>query len=403
MNCYVRMMAALACYAVLAASNFSAQAQNNAPYYIPDSQQSSVYDGTAQYGEEGDWGDGQYTDGYCTDGCSDGSCGTGGSLDSDCPPGSLYFTADYLYVRSSFSEAVSYVDQNANEQGIGSDTFHELDFQYESSYRFGGGYRLSDCCEQIRFMFTRLSSYATDATICDCSLLPYGVSAPPDGRAFIDGNVDVKSYDLEYAKTIPLGGTCGGGCGDACGCGDSCGGSCGCGSCCPVWDITWSGGMRFAQVNSSRSFVAVDEGNTVTTDAVALMNFDGGGARFGMEGRRYFGSGGWLSAYLKGDISLLLGQIDLRAQRVVEGGTAPDLTNIQTLHHRQIVPVTEIETGLTGHITCSSSLTAGYLFQAWHDLGYRDSFNFPTFMETSYDDANILGFDGLFARLEVGF
>jgi hypothetical protein len=43
------------------------------------------------------------------------------------------------------------------------------------------------------------------------------------------------------------------------------------------------------------------------------------------------------------------------------------------------------------------------LFSAWHDLGFRDEFNFPTLMETRYDDGNILGFDGFFARLEVAF
>ena len=50
---------------------------------------------------------------------------------------------------------------------------------------------------------------------------------------------------------------------------------------------------------------------------------------------------------------------------------------------RQIIPVTEIEAGLTAHITCNSSITTGYLFSAWHDLGFRDEFNFsPTLLET---------------------
>ena len=44
---------------------------------------------------------------------------------------------------------------------------------------------------------------------------------------------------------------------------------------------------------------------------------------------------------------------------------------------RQIIPVTEIETGLTGHVTCNTSITTGYMFSAWHDLGFRDEFNFP--------------------------
>ena len=81
----------------------------------------------------------------------------------------------------------------------------------------------------------------------------------------------------------------------------------------------------------------------------------------------------------------------------------PDIVETQSADFRNIIPVTEIETGLTGQLTRSVTLTAGYLFSAWHDLGFRDQFAFATTLETNYDDANILGFDGFFARLEVDF
>jgi hypothetical protein len=128
--------------------------------------------------------------------------------------------------------------------------------------------------------------------------------------------------------------------------------------------------------------------------------------RVGLEGRRYFFSNGCLSVYLKGDLSLLLGDVDLQAVRITDDPTTPgmiDTQNTQTFESRQIIPVTEIETGLTGHITCNTSVTTGYMFSAWHDLGFRDEHDFPTLMETDYDDANILGFDGFFARLEVAY
>lgn len=405
MKHHLSVVAALAFCTVLTARSVSAQ--DSAAYY--ESHSPAANDGAhgvspAQYCEGGGCEDGYCADGYAGDGGCCDSCGAyGGDCACACAgggygdwltccttPGSIYFTADYLYVKSTFSEAVAYLDQNDNVQNVGTDTFHELDFQYESSYRFGGGYRLDCCGEELRFMFTRLSSYGSTVAP-QGSFVPYEVSSPPGGQTFIDGSVDVKTYDFEYAKTIPLGGTCASACGDPCA------------PSCPAWDITWSGGFRFAQVDTSRLFSAVNADDIITTDARALMDFNGGGVRFGMEGRRYFGPGGCLSAYMKGDISLLYGRIDLEAERVVDGGTAQDLFNSQTLSHRQIVPVTEIETGLTGHITQNSALTAGYLFHAWHDLGYRDSFNFPTFMETGYDDANILGFNGFFARLEFGF
>jgi hypothetical protein len=173
-----------------------------------------------------------------------------------------------------------------------------------------------------------------------------------------------------------------------------------------VWDLTWSGGLRFADVSWNRTYTAVDADEFVTTEAVSVMDFRGGGVRVGLEGRRYFFPNGCMSVYLKGDISLLLGDVELAAARTVDDPTTPepvDLLNTQTFETRQIIPVTEIETGLTGHITCNASVTAGYLFSAWHDLGFRDEFNFPTLMETRYDDGNILGFDGFFARLEVAY
>jgi hypothetical protein len=136
------------------------------------------------------------------------------------------------------------------------------------------------------------------------------------------------------------------------------------------------------------------------------MDFRGGGVKVGLEGRRYFCDNGCFSIYLKGDISLLLGDVDLAAVRRTfdpSDPEEPNTLNTQTFSSRQIIPVTEIETGLTGHITCNTSVTTGYMFSAWHDLGFRDEFTFPTLMETSYDDANILGFDGFFARLEVAY
>jgi Legionella pneumophila major outer membrane protein precursor len=383
------------------------------------------------YAGEGWYGDDGCYAGECGDGCGcdEGYCECGGGCgygyggdwcsDIDCcglfsapgVPRRWFLTADYLYVRANFSDAVAYLNQIDDElPTVGVDEFHQLNFRHDSSYRFGGGYYLACCDEQIRFNFTRLTSYADQATAVFGNFVPYEVTPPPDGQTLINATVDVKSYDLEYAKTIPLGGSCCSSCecGDACGC-DPCGGGCGdcCGSCggggCPAWDITWSGGLRFANVDWERSYVATDSEDTVTASAIPRMNFDGGGPRVGLEGRRYFGDRGWFSMYLKGDISLLLGNLDLTATRVTDPGTVDQTTVTQAINCRHIIPVTELEAGLAARLTSYSNVSVGYLFSAWHDLGFRDQFGFPTFMETSYDDANILGFDGFFAHWDIAF
>jgi hypothetical protein len=377
--------------------------------------------GPELYGDEfsGGWSTGDYGGGSCSscDSGSYGSCGVGGCGEygccDDCNYGCdagasgcnclggqprWYAFADYLYVRASFSEAVAYIEQDTTNLDDQRDFVHELDFQYESSYRFGGGYRLNCCDEELRFTFTRLSSGASTVAPAG-SLVPYEVIGP--GDSFITADVDVKALDLDYRKTIPLGGPaccecgdCCDPCGDPCGCGDTC-----CSPGCPAWDITWSGGLRLADVNWDRYYLAPDDGE-VFRSARPTLNFSGGGPRFGLEGRRYFGQSRWCSAFIKGDISLLVGQMEQKIVRIDEDGFRSTLT----ARGRRIIPVTEIEAGLSSQLTSSSRVSAGYLFSAWHDLGFRDQFDIQTLVESnSTDTANILGFDGLFVRFEVGY
>jgi opacity protein-like surface antigen len=378
-----------------------------------------------------DRGDGGYyagefsSDGWSTDGgncstCGDGTYGTGGDCYScdDCEygcesagggswlnccglggqPSSWFFTADYLYVRANFSEAIAYITVNDDNLDDTFNTVHELNFQHESSYRFGGGYRLDCCDEEIRFNFTRFASNAND-------IAPSGSSVPYEtgnegGPTLINADVDAKSFDLDYRKTIPLGGACcecGDTCGDCCdpcGCGDAC-----CAPACPAWDVTWSGGLRFADVNWYRNYVALDDDFAPARRANSSLSFDGGGPRVGLEGRRYFGKRHWCSVFLKGDISVLLGQMEQTVVRTDQN----DFRATLTASGRRIIPVTELEAGASAQLTKSSYLSAGYLFSAWHDLGFRDQFDFQTNVEANYDDANILGFDGFFLRLEVGY
>jgi hypothetical protein len=345
------------------------------------------------------------SEGYCEQpACGCDTCGSGGcgSFCGLCGPngGQFFFTADYLNVRASFSEATAKV---VEDLGTGTDTYVPLDFNYESSYRFGGGYRLCCCGEEIRFLYTRMTSSASDTAV-NGDLVPIEASPPPGGTTFINAGVDAKSYDVEWAKTIPLGGCC---CNDSCGdsCSTGCGSGC-CRPCCPAWDITWSGGFRWGDVTWDRDYNAQDSTGFTVTDGRADLSFRGGGLRTGLQGRRYFGKDGWLSLYGKGDISLLLGTVNLRVTRAVDDSTtpvSPDTVNTQNFSTRQIIPVTELEAGATAQVTRHAAITAGYLYAAWHDLGFRDTDQLNTLLPVTYDDANILGFDGFFARVEFAY
>ncbi len=68
------------------------------------------------------------------------------------------------------------------------------------------------------------------------------------------------------------------------------------------------------------------------------------------------------------------------------------------------VPVTEVELGASAHLGQHATLSAGYFWAGWHDLGMSPTYDYQaTFQISHFDDANILGFNGFFARAEVAF
>jgi hypothetical protein len=341
--------------------------------------------------------------------CDTGGCDTGGCY-SSCDgsmggllnrPIQLVFGAEYIYARADFSDALAFVEQDLVNGG---ETWHCFDFDYESSYSFYGGVYLCDCGGSVIFDYTRLTSSAETAAnsvaLQTDIFGPFEIDDNIQGRA----DVDLKSYDLSFAKTIPLG------CALACGaqCGDACDACCDAGSCssgcgggwCPAWDITWSAGVRFADVEWNRGLNAFDplNNNAFIDGYETRMNFEGFGGRMGLMGRRYFGRRGIASLYAKGDLSVLLGDVELETLITNAGGTAFIRKNCE-----QIIPVTEIELGGSLHLGAHATLSAGYFWSAWHDLGTSETYSFTNFQVTHYDDANILGFDGLFARIEVAF
>lgn len=336
--------------------------------------------------------------------------------------GQFYAGGEYLYVRANYSQAISYVTANLPAGGPTSVTFNQFDFDYGDSFRFYGGYRLCECGGDLRFTYTQLNSdsaFQSPLVPGDTSqqfFAPLEVVADTPGTS-LNGRAEVELniYDIEFGKTIPLGcpmGCCGGagGCDSCCdaGCtGDACGGGCGsgCGACCccPAWDISWRGGVRIADLDSEFIYDNTIPANpALEQTSRARQTFEGAGLRWGMTGRRYLGRQGLGSLYIKGDLSVLLGDHTIVADSVV--GTGFSRHEISCTH---IIPVTEIEAGGTICLTDNITVSGGYLFSAWHDLGYRIEQPFSTagtgVQLEGFDDANILGFDGFFVRGEVAF
>lgn len=332
--------------------------------------------------------------------CPTGGCESGrGGLIGQMAGGrnvQLIAGAEYIYAQATFSEALAFVSQDTINAV---DTFNQIDFDYESSYSFYGGVYLSDCGGAVIFDYTRLTS-SGDYAAAESQFVD--IFGPFEIDGMIEGSADVElnSYDLSFSKTIPLGcllsgKECGDCCDDPC-----CGGGCG-GGWCPAWDITWSGGVRYADVAWGNTVTAFDPnitGNPQIDSATTTLDFDGFGGRVGFMGRRYLGKRGLLSVYGKGDFSVLFGDVDLQTAITNVAGTAFIRTSNEIT-----VPVTEIELGASAHLGQHATLSAGYFWSAWHDLGMSPTYTFDQFQVSHFDDANILGWNGFFARAEIAF
>ncbi len=336
---------------------------------------------------------------------------------------------EYLQLRASHSQQTSYVERNTVNLGTNGEyiRFHQFDFAFTDSYRLYLGCRIPECGQEFRFTYSNFKSDGSFESVEQSGLpgqslvdiaSPFEVvPAGPGDRLYGTAQVELNNYDMSCSKTIPLGCALGcldcGDCCDTCDpCGDSCGDPCGCDPCgcfCPAWDITWTGAVRIADLNSQLNYF-----NDIvsTTPPVGLpgrtaysrVDFQGVGLRGGFLGRRYFGRSGLTSVYLKGDISLLVGDMDYSAR-----GTSTDGSNQFTpifQSNTLVVPVTELEAGGSIALTKNVVVSGGYLFSAWHDLGHRAEYNFAATTGNqvlSLDDANILAFDGWFLRAEAAF
>ena len=319
-----------------------------------------------------------------------------------------------LIVRPHFSDAQGILTttstQGSNSSEIREDSMN-YDFSYTGSFRMYAGIRNCACGDEFRFSYWNFGGHesqrcvATTTTSC-CDFLCNLTSQAGDRMSQRVG-LNVNVFDLDMFKPFYFGqsscGGCesgGGGC-DSGGCesGDCGSGDCGdcgdsCEPCCPVWDLRWLGGFRFASVNHGLDSQIITTGEVLAAAGQSRATYFGVGPRMGLQGRRYFGDAGRLSVYAKGTGSLLVGTYE---QNLTNFNITPVPTNsFSTSSSMRVVPVAELEVGGSWRLTPKCVLTGGWLVQSWWDLGLQE-------IMSNNDDANILGFDGFFARAEMVF
>ncbi|MFV2070589.1 MAG: Lpg1974 family pore-forming outer membrane protein [Pirellulales bacterium] len=327
--------------------------------------------------ETGEWDDDDWESDDCTE-CGGEGCPTCGEYAGG-RPGAWVGGAEYLYVRPTFSEAIGYVQSTFNGNDL-SQTRQPYDFGYGSSVRAFVGYRLTDSGGEILFTYTNLGGDATarSPTATGSTIYTGQLEINTDqGESLVStANVDLNTYDLDFSKSIRLGDW-----GDGCAVG-------------PRWDVKWSAGVRIADVDTDYGTL-ITNGDSVTSSGRTNISLTGAGPRLGLLGKRTLGQRGWLSVFARGNISLLLSNYEVDSRRITTGTSGSIQTETASL--TRIIPVTEIEVGTTVRLAPRTTLVAGYLFQAWNDMGITQGIggNLP-----SYDTANILSFDGLFLRGE---
>jgi hypothetical protein len=315
----------------------------------------------------------------------------GGYGVADCGPncqrqdgGLLFVGAEYRFIRASFSEAVAFASVNDAITGGGfvrDVRARELSFDYDSSMRFYLGMHLGEC-QDVRFSYW---NFDTDVNVAGTAGLgqtlvdPFGNLALTGSSINTNASLNLNVYDLEYLQRLTFGGQ--------------------------HVQFQYSAGLRFADVDQNYNSTIRNGVGTVLSTGNFDASFFGVGPQLAIQGRT-FHYDRRLSFFAKGGTSLLIGQYDVASQVAV-----PGVTGGQSAGRIRAVPVLEAELAGSWQASNNFTLTAGWLFQAWFNIGTSggtfDGENIPGApVDTAFgqtDDADIMSFDGLFVRAEYRF
>jgi hypothetical protein len=308
------------------------------------------------------------------------------------PPATNWFGgADFLYVRPHFSEATAYasVAQGASNLNV---TAQPLEFDYRPSFRVFAGYRFEGTDTELRFTYTRMTGQTEAGTanvgpghsvvdpfgnvvgvavVVDPSSALFGQQIVGGDRIQVSAEVDASIYDLDLIKPLKL--------------------SCG------QWDLKYTVGVRLADIRQSYQSVVTDSGAFFSGGQYSA-DFIGAGPRIGFQSLRYFGRNRQLSLYANTFGSLLVGEYDTSFSQTT---TAPPFQANQETNEIRVIPVAETEIGAGWSPFPWINVSAGWLFQAWFDLGASGG-TFGGFY-TVTENTNLMAFEGLFVRAEVTF
>ena len=299
--------------------------------------------------------------------------------------------ADYLLVRPHFSEATAFArgTQNSSSMHI---TAQDIEFPYDSSFRVFAGYRFEGTDTELRFTYTRLTADTQDDAANfspgHFAVDPFGniagvaVELNPDsarfGQQIVGGDrintssdLALNVFDLDIIKPIMF--LCGG------------------------WELKYTAGVRIAQLHQSYQSVILDSG-AFFAGGEYTADFTGAGPRVGLQTSRYFGRCRQYSLFAQTYGSILVGEYDMHFGQTT---ASPSFQATQDTDDIRVLPVAEAEIGAGWSPIPWFNMSAGWLFQAWFDLGSSGG-TFGGFY-TITENSNIMAFEGFFLRAELTF
>ncbi len=312
--------------------------------------------------------------------------------DAACSDAGLYAGGDFLLIRPHFSEAIAYARGTQTPTTMDVEG-RELQFDYQASFRAFVGYQRGDGAGAFQFTFSHYrGDISVDGSVSEPGEFlvdPFGnvvgavaVIDPRDARfgSILFGgdliqtkaSVDANLFDFDFIKPFSLGS--------------------------PSWVVTWSAGLRIADINQYYESVVTSQSELLSRGDFAV-DFIGVGPRLGLDARRQFGHQGRFSLFANCHAGLLVGEYDVRFSNTVTTPVSFSVSQRDNL--TRTIPVVETELGAAWQVNDSLHLSAGWLFQAWFDMGTSGG-TFGGFFAGA-DDANIMSFDGLFLRAEWAF
>lgn len=284
----------------------------------------------------------------------------------------LYGGADYLLLRMHFSEAIAFVtvtDSLQNGLPHEQSQARELNFSYNSAFRTYLGYHLAP---QADLQFTFLH-FNTSVSVNGTSSSPaqFNIDAFADRAGFgqsiqTNASVQLNAFDFDYVKPLSFHNG--------------------------RLNLRAAAGVRLADVRQSYGSNTYDALGNVMGQGTFATHFFGAGPHFGLQAQARQHANSPFSLLARGAGSLLVGGYDISSGAVFTGVGGADQLASRTL----TIPVIEAELGAAWQPTPTFTLSAGWMFQAWWDLGVSGGTNGGKYIEV--DDSNIMAFDGLFTR-----